>query len=34
MMQEIDDGLNIIERRTVSFSRSDKTNDERNRIVR
>ena len=34
LIRRFNDGLNIIERRTVSFSRSDKTNDERNRIVR
>lgn len=34
MMQEIDDGLNIIERRAIPPRRSDEGNDEGNNIVK
>ena len=34
LIRRFNDGLNIIERRVVSSSRSDKRNDERNNIVK
>ena len=34
LIRRFNDGLNIIERRVVSSSRSNKRNDEGNRIVR